>query len=197
MKPTKKAVKNAARAINETLLDYKHVMPLAKKQTTNFLSVDPGVWSAFVLWEDGVPVGCGYGPYEKVVALIGDLVDCQTLVIEKISNTAPRQMQGGVLKCADAAARIREAAARAGMDVIEVPPKVWKWQVFSLRGARKPSATNVAVRLMAEGVAEDMIKRIVLPQPRCRKPNQNILDATGIGLWWLAQERQRQCRKTE
>ena len=148
------------------------------------VSVDPSsVKTAAIRWVNDKPVDCDFAPYQELIDDGWFLKGNGKLVIEAIGFKAPRERQGGMLKCADAAARIREAAARAGMDIIEVPPKIWKHVVFGLRGDQKPSKAIVARLLKSIGCNDDIIKKCIR--------NEHKRDATGIGLWWLAMERQK------
>lgn len=159
----------------------------------SFLSVDPSITSInLVLWEKELPV---YALTHKLEAVwTGDArleviearfdtffrlwPQCEVLIIEKIGTRVPSKRAGSVIKVLGAANAVKMAAKGAGVEIVEVEPKVWK-RTCGLKGEAKPDLWRVEAFLA--DVWNDVCTQIIAPPPRCRVPSQDLLDATMIG----------------
>lgn len=141
------------------------------------ISIDPGAKTGWAQFSQGWLVACGATkkPYE--VPIQGKVV-----IIEKPQIYRGRLQKGDqndLITLAMLAGRHQERALRAGAQVELPTPGEWKGQVK--KEIHHP-------RILAALTTEEQWRVSYASGGPAVKPDHNMLDAIGLGLWWLGKE---------
>ena len=160
-----------------------------QKPPKYLLTIDPGDQTGWALFKDGVLVECGYGKSAKIMSL-GLLARRRGVVVVEIPVIYPGHKQKKppqkILRAAVLGGRFMGRFEAGGHDVQEVSPKEWKGTVPK---PAKASEEYIITRRVLQMCSEEEARLIKQTKSaRAKQLNHNLIDAVGIGFWWLGRK---------
>jgi len=163
---------------------------IPKKPPKYLLTIDPGAVTGWALFEDGILVACGYGRKEKIlpVSLLGKRK--RGLVVVEVPVIYPDHKQEkppqDILRVGVLAGRYLGSYAAWGHETEEVVPKTWKGTISKPK--RASQMYLITRRVLKLCTAEEAILLKKTKSARAKQLNHNVVDAVGMGFWWLERE---------
>lgn len=154
------------------------------------VTIDPGSITGWAVFRRGKLIACGYAKAEKCLKIPPweEHWAGSTTVIEipQMYPTEKEESPNSILKNGILGGRYLGQADRVAAEVFELtPPRKWKGTIGKPKSVKQQYIIEIRVLRRLDVEETRLIKQTRSARSKGPYLNHNVVDAVGIGLWWL------------